>query len=141
MKKYLHNNLKSFGSNESGASAVEAALCLPIVIMLGFGIFQYGIFYNHSTDLNDRFQMASRQIKLLEYPGEHQLTSIYNDYLGDDADKVSFSVTKVERYGESFAEVNMSYAHSIDIPFVKNYPFKANYQNLVMLSGEETPDS
>lgn len=141
MKTVNQKALKSFRRNESGATAVEAALCLPIVLMLGFTIIQYGIFYNQSTDLNDRFQKASRQIKLLEYPDENQLTALYQNILGDDADKVTFSVQRVSRYGEKFAEVNMSYAHSIDLPFVRDYPLQANYQNLVLLSGEETVDS
>lgn len=141
MKNYLQRTTRSFRLNESGATAVEAALCLPIVIMLGFGIFQYGIFYTQSTDFNDRFQKASRQIKLLEHPDEGQLTAIYQDVLGEDSDKVTLSVQKITRYGESFAEVNMSYAHSIDIPFLREYPFQANYKNLVMLSGDENADS
>jgi len=33
--------------NERGASAVEFALILPILVMLVFGIFQFGIAYNN----------------------------------------------------------------------------------------------
>lgn len=130
-----------FCRDNSGATAVEAALCLPIIILLGFGIFEYGIFYNNSTDISDRFQQASRQVKLLENPNEGELIALYTNILGDDAELVSFDVKKIDRYGESFAEVNMSYAHQIDIPFLREYPLLANYQNLIMLSDEETADS
>ncbi len=132
---------KRFYRNESGATAVEAALCLPIVLMLGFGIFQYGIFYNNSTDMNDRFQKASRQVKLLDNPNEQELLALFQSALGDDSELVTFDVKKINRYGESFAEVNMSYAHRIDIPLLREYPLKTNYQNLVMISGEEISDS
>ena len=138
---HLKAKYKNFLSDDTGATAVEAALCLPIILILGFGIFQYGVFYNNSTDINDGFQKASRQVKLTEYPSEDELKSLFQQALGDEVRNVTFSVNRVERYGESFAEVNMVYSHSIDIPLLNQYPLQANYQNLILLSGEIETDS
>jgi len=120
--------------DQSGATAVEAALCLPMIFMLAFGIFEYGIYYNKATDLSDRFQSASRQIKLLESPGRDELLVVYQEALGEHLEIVSLDVNRVDRYGESFAEVSMEFEHVINIPLLDRYPLTSNYQNLVMLS-------
>ena len=46
--------------NEKGASAVEFALILPILIMLVFGIFQFGIAYNNYIALTHAAREGAR---------------------------------------------------------------------------------
>lgn len=130
------NILHRYRDDEQGASAVEAAICFPIIIMLAFGIFQYGIFYNNSTDLNHRFRDASRSVKLMDNPEAGQLSAHYQQVLGKYAQDVALDVKKINRYGESFAEVQMTYSYSVDIPLLDKYPLKSSYKNLVILSSE-----
>jgi len=127
---------RKYVSDLQGASAIEAAICFPIIIMLMFGIFQYGIFYNNSTDLNHRFRDASRTVKLMDNPDNGMLSAHYQQILGAYADDVTLQVQKVDRYGESFAEVDMTYSYTIDIPLLDKYPLTTQYKNLVMLSSD-----
>ncbi len=130
-----HTWLK-FGQDDDGASAIEAAICFPIILMMAFGIFQYGIFYNNSTDLNHRFRDASRKVKFMDNPGGALLKSHYQQVLGGYADDVTLEVHKADRYGESFAEVYMTYSYTIDIPLLDKYPLTTKYKNLIMLSSD-----
>lgn len=125
-----------FTQDEQGASAIEAAICFPIIIMMAFGIFQYGIFYNNSTDLNHKFRDASRQVKFMNNPGGDILKSHYQQILGEYSEDVTLSVQKTDRYGESFAEVQMTYSYTIDIPLLDKYPLTTQYKNLIMLSSD-----
>ena len=46
--------------NERGASAVEFALILPILVMLVFGIFEFGIAYNNYISLTHAAREGAR---------------------------------------------------------------------------------
>ena len=129
--------LQKFRRDENGASAVEAALCFPMVLILMFGCFQYGLFYNNATELNHGFQEASRQVKLMTEPTDAQLLTLYQGKFGGvDPNDIALNVQRVNRYGESFAEVNMTYSYVIDIPILRKYAVTSTYENLVMISSE-----
>lgn len=132
----LRRIIKHWHKDTSGATAIEAAICFPIVIMIGFGVFQYGIFYNNSTDLNKKFSDASRDVKFMEDPDTARLTSHYQSVLGNYSNDVALSVERIDRYGESFAEVSMTYSYTINIPLLDNYPLQSNYKNLIIISDD-----
>lgn len=134
----LKHSIASWKRDESGASAVEAAIFFPVIIMTFYAIFQYAIFFNNSTDLNKRFRDASRQVKLMENPSDSELQSHFQGILGHHDSKVTLSVQRIERYGEKFAEVTMTYAHTLDIPFADKYPLRSSYRNLIIIPSEET---
>lgn len=133
--RVLKQKFHDLRASEDGATAVEVALCLPIIIMLAFACFQYGLFYNNATNINKRLDDASRQVKLMDDPSKDALVAHYNDFIPQNYD-VTLSVDRVDRYDESFAEVTLTYRHSVDIPFARNYPFTSNYKNLVLLSSD-----
>lgn len=133
----LIRELNRFLKDSSGASAVEAAICFPIVLTLMFGCFQYGLFFNKTTELNHSFQEASREIKLLDNPSNSELKALFSSKISaKDQDNVTLTVNRVNRYGESFASIDMTYNYTIDIPLIEKYPLTSSYQNLVMLSDE-----
>lgn len=129
--------LGGFRDDTSGASAVEAAICFPIVLTLMFGCFQYGLFFNKTTELNHSFQEASRQVKLLDNPSDSELRALFNSKISpNDQDNVTLTVNRVNRYGETFASIDMTYEYTIDIPLIEKYPLTSTYQNLVMLADD-----
>ena len=136
MKNARHHILRIYLRDIRGASAIEAAICFPIILMAFFAIFQYAIFFNNSTDLNKRFRDASRQVKLMENPSNEELTAHFSGILGHYKDNVELSVERTARYDEEFVEVIMSYAHTVDIPLADKYPLKSSYQNLIIISDE-----
>jgi len=57
--------------NEKGASAVEFALILPILIMLVFGIFQFGIAYNNYITITHAAREGARRAAVVLDPYDH----------------------------------------------------------------------
>lgn len=130
------HKLRAWTHDNKGASAIEAALCFPIILMAFFALFQYAIFYNNSTDLNKRFRDATRQVKLMENPSNSELETHFVGILDHYKNNVTLSVQRIQRYDETFVEVNMTYAHTIDIPLADKYPLKSSYKNLIFISDE-----
>lgn len=132
------HRLRSWIRDENGASAIEAAICFPIILMAFFAIFQYAIFFNNSTDLNKKFRDAARQVKLMENPSNEELKSHFSGILGHYEKDVTLSVERIERYDETFVEIKMSYAHVVDIPLADKYPLKSSYKNLIIISNDNS---
>jgi len=141
MMNKLVKQLKNIQKDNKGATAVEAAFCLPIVLFIGFCCYEYGIFINNATDLSDRFQSASRQVKLLDDPDESTLKSLFQSVVKEDNENIELTVSRVTRYDNNFVEVKMVYSHQIDVPFIRKYPMTSSYENLVLLSSDQPSNS
>lgn len=50
--------------NDSGQALVEAALTLPFLLVVVFGIAQFGITYNHYVMLTDSVRAGARQLSV-----------------------------------------------------------------------------
>lgn len=126
---------KRYFKNESGSNAVEAAFCFPIIILLIFACFQYGIFFQKSSDVNHTFDRIARQVVLLENPSKSDIESLIEDAYDTNLHKdVTYNVVMTEKYDQDFADISVNYAHTISLPFAKEYAMRTQYQNLVMLT-------
>lgn len=72
----------------------------------------------------------------MENPDTSKLTSHYQNVLGNYSNDVVLNVERIDRYGESFAEVSMTYSYTINIPLLDNYPLQSSYKNLIIISDE-----
>ena len=63
MRIRRHRIIKS----EKGASAVEFALILPILVMLIFGIYQFGIAYNRYIAITHAAREGARLAAVIKY--------------------------------------------------------------------------
>ena len=129
---------KVFRDDEAGATAVEMALCLPLILLMFFGCFRYGIFFVNATEINRSVDQSTRKIVLLHQPTVSEIEAIISDELTDKyGQDLTYSVSLVERYGETFADISMDYTFSFDMPFLENFDLNSSYQNLVLLSDFE----
>lgn len=129
---------KVFRDDEAGATAVEMALCLPLILLMFFGCFRYGIFFFNATEINRSVDQSTRKIVLLHQPTVSEIEAIISDELTDKyGQDLTYSVSLVERYGETFADISMDYTFSFDMPFLENFDLNSSYQNLVLLSDFE----
>lgn len=127
--------IKRFIRDEAGNNAIEAAFCLPIVLLLIFACFQYGLFFQKSSEVNHKFDSISRQIVLLENPSKADIENLMEStYEADKAKGVTYNVSLQEKYGQDFADISVNYAYTISLPFANEYAMKTQYQNLVMLT-------
>lgn len=77
---------------DRGAAAVEFALILPLLLLLVFGILQYGYFFFQSTAVEAATRDASRLASIGGYTCD-ELFDAVQDSAGVDATIVSVSVT------------------------------------------------
>lgn len=85
---------------DRGAAAVEFALILPVLVLLLFGIIQYGYFFFQSTAVEAATRDASRLASIGGYAcGE--LFDAVDDSAGVDATIVSVGVTGAAASGAS----------------------------------------
>ncbi len=127
---------KYYLKDESGSNAVEAAFCLPIVLLLIFACFQYGLFFQNASEVNHKFDQVAREVVLLENPSQSEIENLIGSFYPSDSNDVTYNVSMVEKYDQNFADISVNYAYTVALPFDKEYEMKTSYQNLVMLTTE-----
>lgn len=115
------------GRDETGATAVEFALVLPILILLLFGIIQFSIAYNRLQGLHAAAREGAR-VASLPHTSRSQIDQRIRDALDGvitDPAAVTISVTPgatrpcEHRSGETVL-VTAEYSTDIDIPLWGN---------------------
>jgi len=123
--------------NEKGASAVEFALILPILIMLVFGIFQFGIAYNNYITITHAAREGARLAAV----------DLYNPDLEDiikeraypiPEDDIIISITTPE--GEDIGDpvvVEIIYNITVEIPLVGSWDIPLTSKAVMRLENYE----
>ena len=125
---------RSFRRNRDGATAVEAAICFPIVLGMFFAAFEYGIFFYKTFDLNRTMDESMRDIQLMEDPDAQTIRAHLNDRLPDDnRGFVFFHVSNVQQFDHEFARIWMVYYYPLNIPFVNDKYVISRYRNMLVL--------
>lgn len=111
---------RSLRDCESGATAVELALVLPMFITLLFGIFNYGWAMYCGGEVRNAVEQASRL--LIEDPDatlEELRTAVAANLHGATIDQVTLDRT-TETVGGSLQVVRISWTYSyvVDTPFL-----------------------
>lgn len=128
--------LKRLNSNESGASAVEFAIILPVLLLLMFGIVQFGIAWNRAQGLQAAAREGARvasvganyatiQSRVLAtqslFNDAHLTVSVYNS-TNNGASWVPYPTVKPCQTFGSLVEVRVQVApaqapiYGVDIP-------------------------
>ncbi len=124
--------LKSRFNNEQGASAVEMAIILPLLIMIIFAIFQFGLLFNNYLAITHAAREGARMASVGNYSQSlvikravpavpDSVVVSYSDYQSsgddDDDDKKAQTVT-----------VTVKENYNLDIPFYgsKNIPLSSS---------------
>ena len=114
---------------ENGASAVEFAIILPILVILVFGIFEFGIAYNNWIALTH----AAREGARLTAVGESVPVHDFEQRVRDSAPSVKIKSINVDLdpdhdgdrlIGEPLSVTVTGYVLDIEIPFVGSWPIQ-----------------
>jgi len=119
-------------SDERGASMVEAAIVLPILVLLIFGVVEFGLAFNAKVTLTHAAREGVREYAL-------------NNDLGAATDKVKFAadgldpallgVSATACVDGDQTELTVQYPYSYDIPFWGSSTFTMESKGVMRCSG------
>lgn len=100
------------GQNESGTSAVELALVMPILIMILFGIFQFGLAFNNYLAITH----AAREGARMAAVGSYSQSAVIQDALPAVPSSVTLTYPDGQQQGNPVT-VTVTENYLLDIPF------------------------
>lgn len=117
--------IRRLGRCDSGATAVELALVLPLFITLLFGIFNFGWALYCGAEVRNAVEQASRE--LLEDPTltlDELRADVAGRLHGATIDQVTLTRT-TETVGTStqVARISWTYSYVVDTPFLTRKVF------------------
>ena len=120
---------------ENGASAVEFAIILPILVILVFGIFEFGIAYNNWIALTHAAREGAR-IAAVGFIDENGLNA-FNARVRDSAPSVEIQSINVEGWdgiiGDPVTVTVTGSVLDIEIPFVGSWPVQLSSKAILRL--------
>jgi Flp pilus assembly protein TadG len=103
--------------NEKGAAAVEFALILPILVMIVFGIFQFGIAFNNWISLTHAAREGVRLASVGQYTAQK---------VRDSAPSVQIQTINVTglsgKIGDPITVQVVGNVLNLEIPLIGNWP-------------------
>lgn len=123
--------------NEKGASAVEFALILPILIMLVFGIFQFGIAYNNYITITHAAREGARLAAVdLNNPLLKQIIIERAYPIPITEADIIISTPEGTKIGDP-VEVEIAYDITIEIPLVGSWDIPLTSKAVMRLENYE----
>jgi Flp pilus assembly protein TadG len=120
-------NLKRRIKNERGQTMTEFAFVLPILLVLLFGIMQFGVIFNNYVALTDAARAASRKGAVSRSASDPQGDCEATGYAAGtnlDQPHVKFILT-----------CNSTWAIGSDVTVTATYPYNVRLLNWVVASG------
>ncbi len=120
--------------HERGAAAVELAIILPILLMLLFGIIEFGRWYNASITVTHAARESVRKLALRDTVDNAKLA-------GTEAaaslapDVPTFGPITECKSGITDAKVTMNFSFTFDIPFIPSITSGDISKTATMLCG------
>lgn len=110
--------------NERGASAVEFAFAVPVLLVLIIGIIQLGILFMANAGLQQAVEEGARFATIYPNPNDSAIIARVNDKrFGLDAANVTGpAVTHGTSNGVSYVDVTMSYSAPLNFVFFETDP-------------------
>jgi Flp pilus assembly protein TadG len=131
------NNKLHIKGKEEGQAMVEFAIVLPILLILVFGIIQFGITFNHYLTLTDAVRAGARQAAV---------SRIASDPVGAAEDRVRSAAAgsledadldvTVTPYDPQSGQAK--FAQGGDVTVTATYPYSINLLGFVVKSGRLT---
>lgn len=122
--------------SQSGATAVETALVLPVFLIMLLGIFNLGWGLYCGAEVRHAVERATRL--LLADPATSQgviQTAVRNQLNAADPDSVTVNLSEVEVSAARMARLTWTYRYEIELPFIGTTPLSFNSSLMVPLRG------
>ena len=118
---------RRFSGDRSGATAIELAFCLPILLTLVVGIFQFGWTQHQVSSIRYAMQRASRALMLNPDLTEAQVQTMVTSRLSSTANiDVEVDLTKTNTANGRLATLETAYVAAFGVPSLLQFhiPFE-----------------
>ena len=123
-------NLKRTVENEQGQTMTEFALILPILLVLLFGIMQFGVIFNNYVTLTDAARAASRKGAV-----SRNLTAGAAKAACENTGHAAGG--NLKNWGTDFVlTCSSSWTIGSDVTVTATYPYEVSLLGLVVASGQ-----
>ena len=123
--------------NEKGANAVEFAIILPILVVLIFGIFQFGIAYNNYITITHAAREGARRAAVdLNNPLLKQIIIERAYPVPITEDDITINYPPDPKIGDP-VEVIITYEITIEIPLVGSWDIPLTNKAVMRLENYE----
>jgi Flp pilus assembly protein TadG len=112
--------------SERGQTMTEFALVLPLLVLLLFGVIQFGIAFNNHITLTDAVRAGARKGSVARH---------MTDPEGAVEAQVQAAATDLKP-GDLDVTVTSSWEHGEDVTVTATYPYSISLLGLVVKSGE-----
>ena len=119
--------------HEKGAAAVELALILPVILMLLFGIIEFGRWYNASITVTHAARESVRKVALRDTVDNAKLAG--TEAAASLAGVPTFGPITECKSGILNAKVTMNFSFTFDIPFIPSITARDISKTATMLCG------
>lgn len=114
--------------DEKGQTMVEFALVLPVLVVIIFGIIQFGTAFNNYVALTDAVRAGARTAAVSRFA---------SNPVGDTVARVKGAVTDINP-AQVNVTVTSTWQHGDDVTVQATYPYSINLLGVVVASGQLT---
>jgi Flp pilus assembly protein TadG len=108
--------------DETGTTAVETAICLPILLIILFGVFQFGWVQHTRSSLRFTLEQASRQLVIDPDTTEATVQTFVGDkFRGLAKGEVQVSLVKSDTPNGRIASLSASFNSVFAIPLIGSF--------------------
>jgi Flp pilus assembly protein TadG len=132
-------SIRNVRRNQDGQAMVEFVLVAPVLLLLIFGIVQFGILFNNYMTLTDATRAGARQAAVSRtLPDPEGKTKDRVVRAASDLDVDALEIT-VEPYDPS--KGSKTWAQGGDVTVTVKYPYSINLLGFVVKSGQITSET
>ncbi len=129
----------AFLKSKDGATAVEFALVGPVIVMLLFGIIQFGIFFDGTHKAQWACEKSARAVRMLDMPTDEEIMATLDAELKTPAVGVYRpTVSRMDKNGGTFVQIEVKYDYTLPIPFLDAIPISSVSGTEILL--RDVPD-
>jgi Flp pilus assembly protein TadG len=119
-------------TNDDGVVSIELALILPILLLLVFGIIQFGRAYNAKIELSSAVREGARAFAL----GTDDPATVTKDAApGLESDLIDVETSASPCAAGSEAKVTATYPFDLNVPFWGNHAITISATGVMRCSG------
>ncbi len=128
------NILRRFARNKDGATAVEAAMIMPLVLLSIFALLHVAIFFFSTHQAQRASEHTGRDVRMMSQPSTADIEAVLEERLTKPIGGTYRAVvSQMNEHGGTFADIRVFYEYQMPIPFLDRHTFKSESGTRVLL--------